>query len=304
MLNYYKKVQYKGIVNFIRCRGFWMKKKGLLFFNAYRYLLIPQDYIQMDFYKGIEDKESLNQKKNVLFSEFVRSLPTLSFSTIKFQVLEGKDNLFLMKMGLRKHALIGTPELIEKEIEDWHSVYVAFDFSRQMFLIQHKTKVCAETSSLANKLLEIFRPYVKKISLNIQINPILKKNLFWDIVKKYDKRIREVDFVLTAPNFAEITKYLGEEIEAAMRSTTAAQAKVVLSSDEQSVLTLSEEDPHVASMAKYAQEGGGRFSIRLVGLKRKTSKEGAKEISVDSAAIEGNGSVIPCLKDLFNDAEN
>ncbi len=283
---------------------FMVKKKGLLFFNAYRYLLIPQDYIQTDFYKGIEDKESLNKKKNELFAEYVRSLPTHSFPSIKFQLIEGKGNLFLIKMGLRKHALIGTPELVEKEIEDWHSVYVAFDFSKQMFLVQHKTKVSAETSSLSNKLLDIFRPYVKQLSLNIQVNPILKKNLFWDIVKKYDKKIREVDFVLTAPNFADITKYLGEELEAAMRSTAAAQAKVVLSSDDQSVLTLSENDPNVASMARYTQEGGGYFSVRLLGLKRKTSKEGAKEISIDSAYIEGQGSVIPFLEELFNDAEN
>lgn len=281
-----------------------LKRKSLLFFNAYRYLLVPQDYIQTDFYSGVEDKETLNKKKNMLFSEFVCSLPQKIFPSIKFQFLEKKDNLFLMKMGLRKHALIGTPELVEKEIEDWHSVYVIFDFSKQMFLVQHKTKVSPDTYSLSNKLLEIFRPYVKTLSLNIQINPILKKNLFWDIVKKYDKKIREVDFILTAPNFADITKYLGEELEAAMRSTAAAQAKIVLSSDEQSVLTLSAEDPNVASMAKYAQEGGGSFSIRLLGLKRKTSKEGAKELSIDSACIDGRGCALNFLKELFNDAEN
>lgn len=281
-----------------------VKKNNLLFFNAYRYLLIPQDYIQTDFFNGVKDKDSLNQKKNIFFAEFVRSLPKYSFHSMKFQLVEGKENLILMKMGLQKHALIGTPELIEKEIEDWHTVYVAFDFSRQMFLIQHKTKVASDTFSLAKKLLEIFRPYVKEKSLNIQINPILKKNLFWDIVRKYDRKIREVDFILTAPNFAEITKYLGEELESAMRSTSAAQAKVSFSSDDQSVLTLSEQDPNVASMVKYTQVGGGSFSIRLHGFKRKTSKEGAKELSINSICIEGKGSIIPFLKRLFDDAEN
>ena len=153
-----------------------IKKKGLLFFNAYRYLLVPQEHIQTDFYKGINDKESLNKKKNVFFEEFIRSLPQKSFSNIKFQIVEGNKEILVLKMGIKKRALIGTPELTEKEIEDWHSVYLLFNFSKQMFMMQHKTKVSHETGALANKLLDLIQEYVKQLSLSLQFNPILKKN--------------------------------------------------------------------------------------------------------------------------------
>ena len=97
---------------------------------------------------------------------------------------------------------------------------------------------------------------------------------------------------------------MGEELQAAMKSTTAAQAKIVLSSDDQSALTLSEADPNLSSMVKYTQEGGGSFSIKLHGLRRKTSKEGAKEITIASMLIEGNERIIPQVKELFDAAEN
>lgn len=281
-----------------------MSKGNLIFFNPYRYLLIPQDYIQTDFYSEIKDRASLNAKKNEIFADFIRSLHKRTLPSLKFQLLEEDQNILVMKMGLKKHAIIGTPDLLEHKMDDWHSVYIMFDFYRQMFLVQHKTKVSPETTSLANKILELAKPYVKKSSLNIQINPILKKNLFWDIVKKYDKRIREVNFTLTAPNFANITKHLGEELRSAMTSTTASQAKITLSSDEQSALNLSENDQNIASMARYAQEGGGSFSIRLHGYKRKTSKEGVKELSISALFMEGNERIIPHIKELFNDAEN
>ena len=155
-----------------------MKKGNLLFFNAYRYLLVPQDYVQTDFYSNITDKASLNAKKNELFTDLIRSLYRETFPSLKFQVLEEDQNILVMKMGLKKHTVIGTPDLLEQEMDDWHSVYLMFNFSKQMFLIQHKTKVSPETSSLANKILELVKPRLKKFSLNIQINPILKKKSF------------------------------------------------------------------------------------------------------------------------------
>lgn len=279
-------------------------KNSLLYFNAYRYLLVPQDYVQTDFIDNITDKTSLNEKKNILFEELIRRLPHRTFPTIKFQTIESDQNILIMKMGIQKHTLIGTPELIEKEMEDWHTVYVIFNFSIQMFLIQHKTKVRAETSTLANKIIELLQADIKRYSLKLQINPILKTNHFWDIIKKYDKRIREVNFTLTSPNFARITKFLGEEIKEAMKSTAAAQAKVVLSSDEQSVLNISERDKNIVSMVKYTQAGGGSFSIRLSGFRKKTSKDGIKELSIDSILLEGNESIIPQIKELFDDANN
>jgi len=280
------------------------QKTGLVYFHAYRYLLIPQEYIQTNFITDITDKTSLEKKKNLLFEELIRNLPKRYFSTIKFQVIEADQQIFVMKMGMQKHTLIGTPELIEEEMEDWHSVYVIFNFPMQMFLIQHKTKVSADTGSLVKKIIELLQTDIKKYSLNLQINPILKTNHFWDIVKKYNKRIRQVDFILTAPNFARITKFLGEELQAAMKSTSAAQAKIVLSSDEQSVLNISENDKNINSIVKYAQAGGGSFNIRLYGVKRKTSKDGAKELSVDSVALNAKGSCLPFIKELFKDADN
>lgn len=283
------------------------QKSGVIFFNAYRYLLIPQEHIQSDFYSGVTDKETLNKNKNTLFEKITRDLPKSSNSSLKFQIVSSDSEKALMKMGIKRNTTIGTADLLEKKMDDWHTLYLIFGFKRQMLLVQHKTKVSPDTASVVRKLLEILNPPIEELSLSLQMNVIPKENFFWDMVEKYEKRIREVDFILTAPNFAEISKYLGEEIKTAMQTTAAAQAKLEFVTDKNSALSLHKDDPNLASMVKYAQAGGGSFSLKLHGLKRKTSKEGARVLSIDSVHLEGNTNNLldsQIIKGLFDDAEN
>lgn len=280
-------------------------KDNLIYFNAYRYLLIPQEYIQMNFVDGISDRKELEAKKNYFFKESVYSLKEINLYDEKFQIVNNNNDILLMKIGIKKQTVIGTPELYDQRMDDWRSLYVIFCFPKQMILIQHKTKIGADTKSIANRLHRILYPKMQTRSLNLQINQIARKNLFWEIVRKNPGRVKEVSFTLTAPNFAEITKHLGDELQEAMRSVQAARSKITLGGDGSSVLSLSEDNVGIANLAEYAEQGGGSFSIKLSNMKRKTSKDGAKELSVAALEMEGPASaVLETAKRLCENAEN
>lgn len=267
--------------------------KKQLFFDVFRYNLVPSisavdSNLSLFDVKTIENiKQKAKESKNKYFAELLEKILSLispQKSKITFQLKAHCDNVFLFRLGCRKDAILQNVHFQSKREENWEDIFLIFDNDpyKQYIYVQKNTTAFRETSTAISKLRSIFNQFLKQKNLIIEINPVYKKQTFWEFVNKHKQSVKKIEFQLSTPNLPQLSDVLPTELKELAQRTTASNVKLSLESENAGVLSLDQTtDTKLAGLVNYVENGGGNASILIKNYK-KTSLSAEGQITTKS----------------------
>lgn len=138
----------------------------------------------------------------------------------------------------------------------------------QTIAVQNKKDAFAHTRTAVSVLVDNINSRLLEKNLKIHFEAIFKKDAFWSIVSKYDKKISNVRFELITPNMANISKHLSDELKDFAKNTNTARTKFEIEAEKGASLHIDSSNIQVQNMVEYASNGGGNISFRVKGLKK------------------------------------
>jgi len=275
-------------------------------FELYRYQLLPIDrFLQGDLWSGISSIEELISKKNELFSSALSEVDHFANSKIETatKCLYSKNDFFLFRIAANRSLHRETKEFKEEYIDNWPSVLVAIwnNPEIQMFAIQRRTTAFSSTEAVVKLILETLRSPLSNFHLRAIHEPIVERKVFWDIVEKYEGKIKKLEFEFITPNMANISGNLPENLKEFAKATNSVKNKIDIESDSESNLHIEKNNSTISALSDYTSDGGGNIAIKVSGLSKKinTSKT-VKHIEISEMELQGTAEeVADILKEIM-----
>jgi hypothetical protein len=196
-----------------------------------------------------------------------------------------------------------TKDFLTEQIDNWPKVLVAVwnEPDKQLVAVQHRASAFQDTDAVMKLIFDPIAPLLAERQLVAMWEPLFERSAFWDLARRYEGKIQEVDFELITPNMAKISKVLPENLRDFAKLTNAVKSHVTLACDPGSALKITEQNEMLSSLVDYASQGGCDISIRLHGFKKKLhTARSIREIEVDEVSVQGNPQqVAEALKGLL-----
>jgi len=266
-----------------------------LTFELFRYQILPIDRtIQGNLLTGISSIDELIERKNKLFSESIISIQKNQEHRKKDVVIDKNqinEELFTLRIAINKSIKRETKDFRNEKIDNWPSALVLIwnRPDKQIIAVQKRPTAFSSCESVLKLITKITSKSLKANHLRLHHSSITEKNEFWEIIRKNRKKIRLIEFEFITPNMANISGSLSEDLKNFAKTTNSAKNKLSIESDEDSGLSIEEENKTLQGMIDYSSQGGGEISIRIKGLKKKykTGKK-PKKVTIDEIEIKGN----------------
>ena len=273
--------------------------------HLYRYQILPVDRnFQGDLY-GPQTLDDLLDQKNQIFRDALDS-PKLFFSSrseTKAKLVYEDQSFSLYMVAANRSQKHETKDFLTEQIENWPKVLVAVwnEPDKQLVAVQHRASAFQDTDAVMKLIFDPIAPLLAERQLVAMWEPLFERSAFWDLARRYEGKIQEVDFELITPNMANISKVLPENLRDFAKLTNAVKSHVTLACDPSSALKIAEQNEMLSSLVDYASQGGGDISIRLHGFKKKLhTARSIREIEVDEVSVQGNPQqVAEALKGLL-----
>lgn len=271
-------------------------------FELYRYQIIPINRTQLDLF-NIQEKniEELLKNKNSYFIEAFNNLCSNSYldeieglKKILFKKVYPKKELstsevYIYLMASPKSVTMETDEFTTKELENWPKIYLVVlnNSDEQIIAVERRTTAFSTTQSAINKLSNRLNKILELNNLNVHINPIYDKKLFWEFIK--GKAINKLEFNLITPNMSNISRVLSDDLKNLAKVSNTARTDLRLNAAENTSLVIEPDNQIINDLVEYSSQGGGNIRVQCRGTKRLTDlNTGISVFSCDS--IELNGS--------------
>lgn len=266
-------------------------------FHLYRYQLLPKDRFFQGDLLGPKSIDELIKQKNSIFASALSS--SVAFKSQKTAIVVKqtyKDEDFqLFLVAVNRSINVETVDFNYSSADTWPKIHVAVwnSDSTQVVAIQHRPVAFQRPIVLAKILFSSIEETLARQQLVAEWEPMFEKRVFWDMIDKYQGRIKKVEFELVTPNMAGISKVLPEALKEFAKRTNTVRSVIALEADEDSALKLEKDDPMVEGLTSYTSDGGGNISVKIRGIKKvmKTSTS-VKEIEIEDAELNGDASIV------------
>lgn len=257
----------------------------------------------MDFDREIHSVDDLRAKKNIFFGRAFSALNNFKYTRgpMVHRKLWEADDILILQIGVERDLKRTTREFEEETVENWPDILVAMNNhpAVQMCLIQQGGGF-QKTATVAKILEDNFNALLLHYQLAAAFEPVYEKKVFWDLVRRYEGKITQIEFELVSPNMSNISGALTVDLGALNRKTNTQRTNLKLSCDKSSSLTPTEDDPLVSGLVDYASKGGGDIAVRAKGVNKKIhTARGVNETHIDEILVQG--ATPEQLKDLFKD---
>jgi hypothetical protein len=270
-----------------------IKNTKLVSFETYRFQILPiSKNIQLTIDNEVTSYEELVEKKNQLLADILNKQNlTFEYSKAKIALrFDGTDeNIFLFRINVLRKLKRHTPDFKEEQIEDYPAVTIAIhnDKSKQIIAIERNGKAFVHPETVSHIIENNLNRYLKSKNLAIYIEPIYSKEDFWDVVEKYENRIRELDIELIRPNMSNISSKIDEQLKVLENSVDAHKLNLKLQSSKDANLIVDRQNPQIDGLVDYASQGGGNISFKIKGLRKKVkTTKTPTEINVDELELK------------------
>ncbi|MDA8124120.1 MAG: hypothetical protein M0009_02875 [Deltaproteobacteria bacterium] len=281
-----------------------MNRAKKVTFNQYRYQILPTTQaVQTDFCLDIKGVEDLRAKKNEFFKRSLSEIQQLSYprGPILHRKLLLDDEILLIQLAVERDLQRTTREFKDETVENWPDILIAMNNNPhiQTCLIEQGGGF-QDTATVAKLLSDNLNALLLRYQLYVAFEPIYEKKVFWDLVRKYEGRITQIEFELISPNMSNISGALTIDLGALNRNTNTQRTNIQLNSDKSSALTPTENDPLVSGLVDYASQGGGDIAVRAKGVSKKIhTARGVNEVYIDEILLKGSNPEL--LRDIFKD---
>lgn len=269
-----------------------IKNSKLVSFETYRYQILPiSKSIQLTIDDDVNSYDDLVEKKNQFLAEILNK-GKLNFEHSKSKIslrFDGSgDDVFIFRINVLRKLKRHTSDFKVEQIEDYPAVRIAFhnDKSKQIIAIERNGKAFANPETVSHIIENNLNRYLKSKNLAIYIEPIYSKEDFWEVVKKYENRIRQLDFELIRPNMSNISSKIDEQLKVLENSVDAHRLNLKLQSSKKANLIVDRQNPQIDGLVEYASQGGGNVSFKIKGLRKKVkTTKTPTEINIDELEL-------------------
>ncbi|KEZ93513.1 hypothetical protein IL45_04685 [Nonlabens ulvanivorans] len=270
-------------------------------FDIFRFHLLPITMKQTSLFGEDISYEELVQKKNQVFNKFIEDLQNLD-TGLPLELFSQEDDSFLFRIANPKKTIIykNFKEIVENT-EPYVYLAVNTNDNVQKIGISHNPEAFSTTTVTKNNILKIFNKYLNQNSLSIEVEQIFEENKFWNVAKKYEGRIKLIDFEIIKPNMSRISQSIKATLKPLIQNTNSHKTHVKLSAPEQGVLeNIDKKNKQVEGLVSYSSEGGGNITMKVSGLKsRIKTKNMAKTKKINELQLKGSHEqIIKVWKDI------
>lgn len=234
---------------------------------------------------GIETPEELYKQRNNLFRQALESLSTpLNNAKLTYSIEQkkSKTQYLLLAQAERMKKITQQQEdfLVPHQPYSW----IAVDMMPGHQVIGITSRTDLHARYVANKLSERLQKLLKNCYLDLQIEEIRNPRSFWKIAEEHVGKIRQVCITINPPNMPELTDAFDKELTEFTQSAQAKQTDIILKSHRGQQLEINENNPKLAALAHYADNGGGNYYFKTTDSRRPIKPIGAQE-SLTAAPI-------------------
>lgn len=275
-------------------------------FQLFRYQILPIDrYLQGNLLTGVATIEELIQRKNEFFQQALTQTVNLSDGRHETATkrLFAKDQFTLLRIANNRSMHLERKDFTEERLDNWPSVLVAIwnEPDKQLIAVQKRTTAFSEPEIVVKMILSTLSATLAHYHLRVLYEPLFEKTVFWEIIEKYQNRIKSLQFDMVTPNMANISGTLPDELKSFAKYTNSARNSLKLESDPQAPLHINRENATLQGLVDYSSEGGGNISVKIDGIKKKyqTSKT-IKEVHLGETVMQGTAEdIAQLLKEIM-----
>lgn len=255
-------------------------------FGAFRYFIVPCE--QISFFDTVEEKRAT--AVNSFFSQ-------LAEMKKRNWEIKGKKHLLVCNIKLSEDIFVckfskETTKTIFKESDDdienvdepdYPFVYVIFDTTRQIVLIELKTSVFSSLNQSKDKLKVCFQQTFSLFGFEVLFEEITDSSTFWNFVSD-SYGVYDLTLTLNSPNLFGGFSNTNEMLKTIKETYNNSQTTIKLSSKNPSITNLTQENTLLNDAIDYASAGGGEWSLTVAAKdeEKRTikSKHNVRKVSV------------------------
>lgn len=255
-------------------------------FELFRYQLLTTSQGFIPFFTEFKSADEIREKKNEYFfkalNEIDEWIDPLNRLQVRSEVIYSDDDLYIFKIGSKKVLTYADENFKENTTDDWPHVTVVInnDPNVQVIAVTPNPKAFSASSRVINIIMETLQESLKYYGLTVFADPIFDKKKFWDVVEKYKGKVYSVRFEMISPNISNIRKTLDDQVIQARDNYNAKKSIMGFEADNNSSLTLTQDDEFLSGIVDYSSEGGGKIVVKARGEKDFHTGEQIKTVSV------------------------
>lgn len=272
-------------------------------FDIFRFHLLPISTKQFSLFDKDISYEELKDKKNNIFDEIVKDLQNRE-NQYPLELFSSEESNYLFRLANPKNTIIykDFKEIIENT-EPY--IYIAINTSpdNQKIAISHNAEAFTSTNVSKNNLNKIFSKYLLEHGLSIEFEQLFESNTFWSYAKKYEGRIKTIDFEIIKPNLPKISDTIKNTLKPLIEETNSHKTHLKLEAPREGVLeNISSKNEKINGLVSYSSEGGGNISMSIIGLKQKIkTKNMTKNKKIKELQLKGSpDQIIKVWKDIVD----
>ena len=178
------------------------------------------------------------------------------------------------KYEMTSKKIIGTKD------QDYPFINVFIELKSQKFLIESKTTIFENYNTCSDVIKNIMNKYLKSIEAEININPILEEQEFWNFFND-DNEVKSLNFSLAVPNLFDASDDATDFLNAARDNIGASNISLNFSNSKGG---LKPNKNGMDSFVKYTSAGGGTWRLSYKNkdgaTKKVNSEQKSKKISI------------------------
>lgn len=242
----------------------------LIYFEIYRFHLLPITTNQISLFEKEMSYDELVQKKNGFFDEIIQDLQNKT-QDFPIELYSVDDKSYLFRLANPKQTTIYRNfSEIPENTEPYIYIIINTGQEVQKIAISRNTEAFSSPKVSKNVLLKIFNKYLKNYGLSIEFEQLFESNTFWNYVRKYDSRIKSIDFEIIKPNLSKISYTIKDSLKPLIESTNSHITHLKLESPSEGILeNINKDNKLVDGLVSYSSEGGGNISMKVTGIKSK-----------------------------------
>lgn len=245
-----------------------------LIFEIYRFHLLPITTNQISLFEKNMTYEELVEKKNNFFDEIVRDLQNRP-QDLPIELYSTEDRSYLFRLANPKTTTIYRNfSEIPENTEPYIYIIINTDPQVQKIAISRNTEAFSTSNASKNVLDKILNKYLLPYSLSIEFEQMFESEAFWNYVRKYDGRIKSIDFEIIKPNLSKISHTIKDSLKPLIESTNSHKTHLKLDAPKEGVLeNIKTENKLVDGLVSYSSEGGGNISMKIIGMSTRVKTE-------------------------------
>jgi len=258
-------------------------------FQIFRYYLTPTS--QKSLFDSGKDFEIKHEVMQEIFSRKLDFSSIRSKSVFAYRLGDKiEDRYFFAKLGkqaLKTHSLKVDDNFLDKKEEEWPNRQLIIDTDPKVQLIAFELRNPAEFNKpvfVLQRFAEHLNTVLPESGWHIAIEPIIDKNVFWEIIRKHSGEIKRLKFTYHVPNLFGVENTVEQELDIAKREFLAQKVEAVLT-NEQSNLQVPENSAFVQQSVEHISKGGGSYEIKLSNTTVITNKTEVKTVNIRQAEI-------------------